>query len=276
MARNQLLACVISALACAVAAGAGAQAEGLPLRVCADPNNMPFSRADGAGFENRLAKLVGARLGRPVAFVWRAQRRGFLREGLNAGKCDLVAGVPAKTTMARVTRPYYRSTYVFVTRPRDKAVARLDDPSLKTRRIGVQLIGDDGMNTPPAHELAWRGLVANVRGFSVYGDYAKPDPPAAIVDAVARGDIDVAAVWGPLAGYVAARESPPLVVTPIDPSGARLPLRFSVSMAVRKDEPQLAEAVQRVLDASKPQIDRMLAEYHVPQVGNEQQVVGKQ
>lgn len=252
-----------------------AYATPTPLRVCADPNNMPFSRQDGAGFENKLADMIGARLDRPVEFAWRAQRRGFLRQGLNAGRCDLVAGLPEGVHGALTTRPYYRSTYVFVTRPGERAISSFDDPALKTLRVGVQLIGDDGMNTPPAHELALRGVIDNVRGYSVYGDYAKPSPPSAIVEAVARGDIDVAAVWGPLAGYFATQTSPPLVVTPVDLKGTRLPLAFAIGVGVRKGDGELATQVQRALDADAPAIDRLLAEYHVPRAASAEQAASQ-
>ncbi len=226
------------------------------LRVCADPNNMPFSRADGAGFENKLAEMIGARLGRPVVYAWRAQRRGFLRHGLSAGECDLVAGVPSGSQAVRASKPYYRSSYVFVTRPGEPPVSSFDDPVLKRLRIGVQLIGDDGMNTPPAHELAQRGIVDNVRGYSVYGNYAEPAPPAEILDALRRHEIDVAAAWGPLAGYFAAQSTPPLVVTPIDAKGAHLPLSFDISVGVRKRDAELAAQVQDALDADGPAIAR--------------------
>ena len=174
-----------------------------PLRVCADPNNLPFSDSAEDGFENKIVKLVADYLHRPLEFVWRAERRGFVREGLNAGECDLVAAIPSGARMALTTSPYYRSTYVFVSKPGEPPVSSLDDPSLRTRKIGVQLIGDDGMNSPPAHALAERGIVENVRGFMVYGDYRDDHPLSEIVHAVATGEVDVAAVWGPVAGYFA-------------------------------------------------------------------------
>ena len=266
LSRAALLAVALAAATVTAVAPAVGSTISPPLRVCAYPNNMPFSRADGAGFENKLAALIGARMGRKVEFYWRAQRRGFLRQSLNAGKCDLVAGFPTRADALLTTRPYYRSTYVFVTRADERAVSSYDDPTLKTLRIGVQLIGDDGMNTPPAHELARRGIVENVRGYPVYGNYAKPAPPSAIVDAVARGDIDVAAVWGPLAGYFAARATPPLVVTPVDASVTKMPMAFDISLGVRKDDGSLAAALQTTLDDEKLEIDRLLAEYQVPMV----------
>jgi mxaJ protein len=236
-----------------------------PLRVCADPNNLPFSNAAGEGFENKIAALIADKLGRPLQWVWRAQRRGFLREGLNAGECDLVTATPLGSGGVRSTRPYYRSTYVFLTRAGEPRVASLDDPSLAARVIGVQLIGDDAANSPPAHLLSRRGLVRNIRGYSVYGDYREPSPTRRIVDAVANHEIDVAAVWGPIAGFFAAEENPPLTLTPIaQPDDTPLPLTFDIAMCVRRTDVDLAAAVNRALEDLQPQIHDILIAYHVP------------
>jgi quinoprotein dehydrogenase-associated probable ABC transporter substrate-binding protein len=251
----------------AVVCARSAEAEQAPLRVCADPNDLPYSNSAGQGFENKIVRLIADELHRPLMFVWRAQRRGFVREGLNAGECDLVAALPAGAPMALTTRPYYRSTYVFVSRPGEPPVSSLDDPSLRTRTIGVQLIGDDGMNSPPAHALAERGIVDNVRGFMVYGDYRKDHPLSGIVDAVATGKVDVAAVWGPIAGYFACKEKPPLIVTSIaDSPQARLPMTFDIAMGVRRTDKALKAEVDRALISLAPQIKAILASYGVPVV----------
>lgn len=256
--------------------GAPAHAAQPPLRVCADPNNLPYSNQAGEGFENRIAGLIAGKLGRPLQFVWRAQRRGFLREGLKAGECDLVTAEPSATFMILTTRPYYRSTYVFVSRPGDPVISSFDDPALRTKRIGVQLIGDDGMNSPPAHALAKRGIIDNVRGFPVYGDYRKASPISNIVAAVANGEIDVAAVWGPVGGYFASRQNPPLIVTPIAAKLTdRIPMSFDISMGVRKSDPDLGEAVQRALDDLAPQIATILKAYGVPLAARPGQVLGQ-
>jgi len=164
-----------------------------PLRVCADPNDLPFSNAAGEGFENKIAEMIAVELRRPLQYVWRAERRGFLRDGINSGACDLVTAVP----------------------------------------LGV--------------------------------DYRKDDPAADIVRAVADREIDVAAVWGPVAGYFAERQSPPLVVTPLADQGtARIPMVFDIAMGVRKRDDDLKQAVQAALDALKPRIDETLRQYGVP------------
>jgi len=247
---------------------AGQQRAGAPLRVCADPNNLPFSNARQEGFENHIATLVAHELHRPLAYTWWAQRRGFVSHTLSANRCDLFIGVPAGFGPMLTTRPYYRSTYVFVTRRSGVRVHSLDDPILHHVRVGVQLIGDDMANTPPAHALARRGVIANVTGYSVNADYGRPNPPARIVDAVAHDDVDVALVWGPTAGYFATREPVPLRITPVSPQVDLpfLPFAFDIAMGVRRTDTLLARRLDSVIALRRPQIDSILAAYDVPRV----------
>jgi len=247
----------------------GARAAARVLRVCSDPNNLPFSNARGEGFENRIAQLVARELGAKLEYTWWAQRRGFVRNTLSAKECDVVMGLPSSMEMVRVTQPYYSSTYVFVSRrSAHHAFRTFDDAALRTLRVGVQLIGDDGANTPPGHALARRGIVQNVVGFSVYGDYSEPNPPARIVDAVAAGTIDVAIVWGPLAGYFAKRQPVPLDVVPVTPPAdmPQLPFVYSIAMGVRKSDAALQRELDGVITRRRAEIDGILAEYGVPRV----------
>jgi len=257
-----------SAEVTAAAAGPAALQE-RKLVVCADPNNLPFSNRAGEGFENKLAKLLADDMGANLSYVWWAQRRGFARNTLNEGACDVWLGVASGVDRVATTRPYYRSTYVFVTRA-DKSLKglTLDDPRLRSLKIGVQMVGNDAMNTPPAHSLARRGLIDNVRGYMLYGDYEKPNPPAAIVAAVARGEVDVALVWGPLAGYFASLSSVALRIEPVTPTldDSQWPMVYDISMGVRRDNLQLREQIESILSKERPRIDALLSAYHVPQV----------
>ena len=165
------------------------------LKVCADPNNLPYSNERQQGFENKIADLVARDMNARVAYTWWPQRRGFVRMTLKTGDCDVIMGVPSNYELAQPTEPYYRSSYVFVSRrDRHLGITSLDDPRLHHLKVGVQIIGNDHVNSPPAHALTARGIVNNIVGFSVLGDYRNPDPPRAIVDAVGRGDVDVAIV----------------------------------------------------------------------------------
>jgi mxaJ protein len=260
------LAFAIGSAACAAPAPAAHAMA--PLRVCADPNNLPFSNDRLEGFENRLAEMIAADLGTSLRYTWWAQRRGFLRNTLNAGLCDVVMGLPANVELAGTTRPYYRSSYVFVTRRGGTVRLRsFDDPALRVLRIGVPLVGDDGGAAPPSHALSRRGIVRSVVGYSVYGNYASENPPAALIDAVAAGDIDVAIAWGPLAGFFAARARVPLDIVPVEPQIDRsLPMAFDMSVAVRHDDLPLIQRLQKVLDRRRADVDAILAAYRVPRV----------
>jgi len=268
--RSPISAAVLLAMA-ALQPYASMASESDDLRVCADPNNLPFSNRAGEGFENKLAEMVAQKLGKSVVYTWWAQRRGFIRHTLKAGDCDLVMGVPAQYDLVETTRPYYRSTYVFVSQTaRHLRLNAIDDPQLRGLAIGVHLIGDDGNNTPPAHALGQQGIIDNVRGFMIYGDYREPDPPARLIEAVEHGEIDVAAAWGPLAGYVAKTSTVPLTVTPIAAGERFAPqqFQFEIAMGVRKGDHALRDRLNDFIAQSDSEIAALLADYGVPLAEN--------
>jgi mxaJ protein len=239
------------------------------LRICADPNNLPFSNSRQEGFENKLANIIARDMNARVRYTWWAQRRGFIRNTLNAGKCDVVMGVPSSFELALTTNSYYRSTYMFVTRKdRNIDVRSFDDPILRTLRIGVHLIGDDGANTPPVHALSSRGVVGNVRGYMVAGDYSRPNPPARLVEAVVNGDVDIAIVWGPLAGYFAKAPNTVLSLVPVSPAIDLpfLPQVYDISLAVRRGDKSLKAELDAVLEREREKIATLLKEYGIPRV----------
>lgn len=256
----------ITVAALALFAGASAAASQSALVVCADPNNLPFSDRAKHGFENKIIALVAKDLGRPIDYVWWAQRRGYVRNTLDDSKCDVWPGMASGVQLAATSHPYYRSTYVFLTRESASfGHLTLDDPRLKDAAIGVQMIGNDATNTPPAHAIANRGIVANVRGYMVFGDYGRSNPSAAIVDAIADRQIDVALVWGPLAGYFAHLSATPLRIEPVTPAGdTRWPMSFDISMGVKRGDPALLALINASLEHEKPRIDAILNAYHVP------------
>jgi mxaJ protein len=258
--------CTLTALLVA-ATLVSAAAQARELRVCADPNNLPFSNRREEGFENKVARLVARELHARLEYVWWAQRRGNVRETLKAGLCDVIPGVASNLEMLATTRPYYRSAYVFVTRAADRLELRgFDDARLRTLTIGVQMVGDDFSNTPPAHALSRRGIVDNIRGYMLYGDYAQDTPSRAIVDDVASGRLDVAVVWGPLAGYFARQRRPELHLQAVSPltDGPMLPMVFDISMGVRTDDRALRRELDEVLAQQAERIQVLLHEYGVP------------
>jgi mxaJ protein len=238
------------------------------LRVAADPNNLPFSNQRGDGFDNKIAELIARELHCKLEYRWHAQRRGFFRQTLKSGDADLVVGVPAHFDMALTTAPIYRSSYVFVQRgDRQLHVESLDDERLHTLKIGVQLIGNDGVDTPPAHALAARGIIENVRGYTLYGDYARENPPAQIIGAVIDGDVDVAIVWGPLAGFFAKQSRVPLEISLVKPQEDHaLRFVFDVAIGVQKQNRALKDKIDAVLTAHHQEIERILDSYNIPRV----------
>ncbi|MBV9210295.1 MAG: substrate-binding domain-containing protein [Acidobacteria bacterium] len=239
------------------------------LRVCADPNNLPFSNQQQEGFENRIADLIAREMHARVEYTWWAQRRGFVRNTLKAGACDVVMGVPASFELALTTSPYYRSTYVFIYRKDRKLnIHSFDDAALRDLKIGVQMIGDDFANSPPAHALTNRHIIQNVKGYMVYGDYAKESPASNIIDAVARGEVDVAVAWGPLAGYFAKRTRVPLEIVPVSPQIDQpfLPFIYDISLGVRHGDQAFKEDLDKILQERRQEIESILDEYGVPRV----------
>jgi len=232
-----------------------------PLKVCTDPDNLPFSNRRGQGFDNKIAELLGNELGRPVQFVWQRAGRGFVRENLNKGICDALVGVPVQFRPVLTTIPYYSSSYVFVTRKNNAPkLESFDDPRLKKMKIGVQILDDD--YAPPARALARRQLAANIVGFDTTGAES-----GNIIDAVARGRIDTAVVWGPLAGYYASRSRVPLTLSPVIPEidPPALPFRFAIAVGVRKSDQNLKKQIESALVKRHAAIERILHAYSVPQ-----------
>jgi quinoprotein dehydrogenase-associated probable ABC transporter substrate-binding protein len=254
-----------------VARPAASTARGAPsvLRVCADPDNLPFSNERGEGFENRIAQLVARDLHETVQYRWMPQRRGFIRLTLKARECDLVMGVPTAYDMVLATTPYYRSTYVFVSaKRRNLGLHSFDDPILRSLKIGIHASAEDGFNQPPAHALARRGIVGNIVGFKMMDVETVRNPQGRVIDAVASGTIDVAIVWGPFGGYFAKRQRVPLEVTPVSPAidPPSLPFAFDISMGVRKGEADFKKQLESILERRRSQIRKILDDYGVPVV----------
>jgi mxaJ protein len=232
------------------------------LRVCADPDNLPYSHTDETGFENRIARLVADELKAELVYAWHPQQRAFVRKTIGAKLCDVWMGVPSEFERVLTTKPYYRSTYVFVYAP-SRPLTSFDDPELTRLRIGVQLPGDDLAATPPGHALVLRGAVRNVVGFSVYGDR-----PAAerIADAIARGELQAAVVWGPQAGYFAARKHLGIAAATPPAGLEKMPFQFSISMGVRNADRALRDELDGAIVRRKSEIDAILAEFSVPRL----------
>jgi quinoprotein dehydrogenase-associated probable ABC transporter substrate-binding protein len=235
------------------------------IRVCADPDNMPLSNQKGQGFEQRIAELIAKEWNSKIEYAWWPVRRGFFSRALNGRYCDIAIEAPSGLDMAGVTKPYFRSGYVFVTRKdRNLDLKSLADPRLKKLKIGVNILNSDAENTPPAMALSQYGVVGNLTGYyTFYTDSVRPED---IVSAVTKKDIDVAIVWGPLAGYFAKTASVPLVVQPLPErdSLSDFPFRFNIAMGVRRRDKELRDSLQSFLDRRGPEIQSILKQYGIP------------
>jgi quinoprotein dehydrogenase-associated probable ABC transporter substrate-binding protein len=239
------------------------------LRICSDPNNMPYSNRDQQGFENRIADLIAKDLDMEVTYFWFPQREKFFKKTLNSGVCDVVIGVPIGFDEADTTRPYYRSTYVFVSRQDSHLhIDSFDDPRLKTLRIGVHVLGEQDDSLPPVHALTSRGIIRNLVGYSIFGNLAEANPSADLIAAVSKKDVDVAVAWGPLAGYFTQNSPVPLEITPIsgDLAHPALPLTFDIGMGVREGDAALKQRLDAELVRRHAEIEQILRSYGIPQL----------
>jgi mxaJ protein len=235
------------------------------LRVCADPDNMPLSNQKGEGFEQKIAELIAKDWNSKVEYAWWPVRRGFFARALNGRYCDVAIEAPSGLDIAGTTKPYFRSGYVFVTR-KDSGldIKSLADPRLKKLKIGVNLLNSDAENTPPAMALSRYGVVGNLVGFSTF--YTDTERPEDIINAVAKKDVDVAIVWGPLAGYFAKRSSAPLQLVPLPErdSLSDFPFQYNIGMGVRRRDKELRDSLQSVLDRKSTEIQAILKQYGIP------------
>jgi len=259
---------VIAALGLVLAQRAAAQAPGLGaavelvdpkvFRVCADPSNLPFSNEKGEGFENKLADLLAGKLNQPVAYTYLPQVIGFVKNTLNALRCDVVIGVAVGDEQVQTTNPYYRTTYALVFRPSAglDGVDSLGDARLKDKHIGIVA------GTPPATIMAQDGLMALAKPYSLTVDTRVESPVHAMANDVAAGRIDAGVLWGPIAGYYAQQEIPHLVVVPLLKEAERMD--FPIAMGVRRSDQDWKRKLNRLIAENQPEIDRILTGYSVP------------
>jgi mxaJ protein len=258
---------VISALAL-LSFSAQAVAEAPAFRVCAEPGNLPFSDLRGGGFENRIAAVIAEDLGASLELVPIAQHGpGFFRATLGSGRCDALVAMPEGMDAVLVTAPYYRSTWVFVTRADRKLDIRdFDDPRLKILSIGVPVVGD-GPDTPALAALGARGLIGRLNRYPVGGGLGAPeeeDTAGRMIRDVVEGRIDLAVMWGPAAGYYAASYAPDLMLRPTPAEDGGISLQTSIGMAVAKQNGPLRDRLNAALARREAEIARILADYHVP------------
>jgi mxaJ protein len=248
----------------ALATSFAVSADARELRVCADPDNLPYSDREGRGFENRIATLVAHDLGAEVRYYWLPQWRGYARKTLQPKHCDVIPGIAQADDSVLATDAYYRGAYALVYSPaRYPGLASLDDPRLRTARIGIQVVGIDATPTPAARALARRGIVSNIVGYPLMGE--RPSAQR-IVDAIADGSLDVGVVWSPQPGYFIAKRHLALDVVPLRGDAQDPSFDFAIAMGVRRDDVALLRALNASLARLAPAIDEVLREYAVGRV----------
>jgi quinoprotein dehydrogenase-associated probable ABC transporter substrate-binding protein len=230
------------------------------LRVCADPRNLPFSNEKGEGFENKIAELLAAKLGKKLAYVWYPQATGFVRNTLGAHRCDLIPGFPQGDEFVQSTNPYYRTAYALVIRP-DTGLDDLDaltDPRLKKKRIGIVA------GTPPATYLAVNGLMPEAKPYPLVIDTRVDSSAQAMMRDLAGGEIDVGVLWGPLAGYYAKQANPPMRVVLLLKETGGPPLAFRIAMGVRAADQNWKRQLNTLIAENQTEINRLLLDFGVP------------
>lgn len=263
----------LCALSMTVAQGAAAQH--LPdtvttdvLRVCGDPGNMPFSERKDDGFENKIAAIIADELKVKLRYYWLTQGPGFVRNTLGTGLCDLIIGQAFGSDLVQTTNPYYRSSYTLVTRTGElDGITALDDPRLKGKAIGV-IAG-----TPPVNRMGDLGLVSTMKAYAPY----QLDPArkyqtvgAEIIGALAAKEIDAAVLWGPAAGWLAKQSGTPMTVVPLLKEPERPPMAYRIAMGVRLGENDWKRSLNTVLRKRKADIDKVLRDYDVPLLDDEE------
>ncbi len=229
-------------------------------RVCGDPHSLPFSNEAGEGFENKIATLLADKLQKPVAYTFYPNTTGFVRNTLNAFRCDVVMGIPQGDDIVQGTNPYYRTAYALVSKQGsglDK-IETLEDPLLKGKHIGI-IAG-----TPPSTNLAVNGLIANAKPYPLVVDTRYDAPTLDMIEDLKKGTIDIAVLWGPIAGYLAKKSETPLVVVPLikETSGPRMVYR--IGMGVRHSDQNWKRDLNKLIAENQTEINKILTDYGVP------------
>ena len=253
-------ACALLAIALSLPGSDGARAEGV-LRVCADPDNMPFSNEKGEGFENKLATLIADELGDRLAYSWFSESTGYVPNTMGSDACDLVMGYAQGTGLIDDTNPYYYTSYVLIYRQGDQSLAgveRLSDPRLKGKKIGLFA------RTPPASLIAMYGLAGNAKPFEVNADESLSKAAQKMLAEIGSGKLEVGILWGPVGGYYAEQSPVPLKLVPLAKESVGPSTVYPITMGVRPNEPQWKHTINKVLAENQAGIYAILQGYNVP------------
>ena len=262
LARLVVGACVGIAVVLGAARVESAEpAGGAVLRVCADPDNMPFSNAKGEGFENKLAELIAQKLDARLEYSWFAEATGYVPNTMGSGACDLVMGYAQGTGLIEDTNPYYYTSYLLIYRQDDASLGEVEslfDPRLKGKRIGFVA------RTPPASILAMHGLVAKAKPFEIHSDEGASTAAVTMIGEIASGQLDAGILWGPVGGYYAQRAAATLKLVPLVKETAGPRTIYGITMGVRPSEPEWKHTINKFIAANQCEINLILQSYNVP------------
>jgi quinoprotein dehydrogenase-associated probable ABC transporter substrate-binding protein len=230
------------------------------LRVCADPHNLPFSNDRGEGFENKIAAMLAEKLGKRLGYAWYPQATGFVRNTLGAHRCDVILGFPQGDDLVQSTNPYYRTAYALIFKAGGEleGISSLADARLKQKRIGVVA------GTPPGTYLAENGLLARTKPYALMVDTRVESSAESMMKDLKAGDIDIGVLWGPLAGFFAQQDNPPIRVVPLlkETGGPRL--LYRIAMGVRASDQNWKRELNRLIQENQVEINKLLLGYGVP------------
>jgi quinoprotein dehydrogenase-associated probable ABC transporter substrate-binding protein len=229
-------------------------------RACADPRDLPFSNQAGEGFENKIAELLARKLGKSVAYTFYPNATGFIRNTLNAHRCDVVLGIAQGDDIVQPTNPYYRTSYVAAYHQDGplKGLDSLSDPRLKTARIGIVA------GTPPATLLAANGLLGQIKSYALVVDTRFDSPTHEMMDDLERGEIDVALLWGPIAGYYATKAKTPTTIVPLVKEQGGPRMAYRIVMGVRHSDQNWKRSLNKLISENEGEIQTILRSYGVP------------
>jgi quinoprotein dehydrogenase-associated probable ABC transporter substrate-binding protein len=239
------------------------------LRVCADPNNLPFSNDKGEGFENKIVELLAEKLHKTLAYAWYPQATGFVRNTLGAHRCDLIPGFPQGDELVQGTNPYYRTAYALVIKPNSGLddLDTLSDPRLRDKRVGIVA------GTPPSTYLAANGLMRKAKPYPLVVDTRVDSSASAMLRDLTSGEIDVGVLWGPMAGYYAKEAGPPMRVKLLLKESGGPPLVFRIGMGVRPSDQNWKRLLNRLIAENRAELNRLLIGFGVPLLDENDQLI---
>ena len=238
------------------------------LRVCADPNNLPYSNQKLEGYENKIANLFAKKLGDiPVLYSWYPMTSGFVRRTLDAKTCDIIITFPAIHELVQNSNPFYSSSYVMMTlEEKNINIKSLSDPIIKEKDYKIGIIHA----TPPTSHVAKNKLFEQAKFYLQAADPRKQKPWKEITDDLVSGKLDIAILWGPYAGYETKLAKKKIKLVPLtkEEKVGRGTMVYRFTMGIRRNEPEWGKTINNLIKDNQSEINEILREYNIPLLDN--------